>query len=248
MTSAAATVGPIVQSRYALSRWEVDQAVPALRSREVAAGFCRALLRQGGSADAVREHRIRVLALPMLPVPVRAGVSAVALVTPRDAAPGSGQALGDAIREIGRDGFRVKGRRLWLRKAKDRAYDLHRWVGPSRVWTTVTPCVAGIDGWSNLADKRRRQLMELMATELVVGDVRGTTTLDQIVEGTQTHEEAWVPGIPPASAWKNPMGAKRAAHVRLTFRSPVEGPLVLGGDRLLGMGLLVPVDLAKDKF
>ncbi len=243
---------PVLRSPHAICRWELDVAMPAERSREVAVGFCGALLQRLGKAveEVVVEDRLAVFALPRIPVPVASReVAAVGLLVPRVPSRRSSRALQTAIRSIGREGFHVAGRDLRLRSASSKAYEVSRWVGPSRIWTSATPWISEAREVEKLANHRRRGLLDAIGSALL-GDqdhAQRTLVMEELVMEVQAHDEAWLPGLPPASA---SFDARRGlpTHVRICFRDPVEGPIVIGRDRLLGMGLLAPVDLPITPF
>lgn len=237
---------PILRSPYAMCRWELDVAMSAERSREIAVGFCGALLQRLGKAvdEVVVEDRLAVITLPKIPVLAASGeAAAVGLLVPRAPSERSSQALRAAIRSIGREGFRVAGRDLRLKSASSKAYEARRWVGPSRVWTSVTPWVSEAGESERLANHRRSHLLDSIGTALL-GDrdqTQRTLAMEGLVAELQAHDEAWVPGLPPASASFD-VRTGPPTHVRICFRDPVEGPIVIGRDRLLGMGLLAPLD------
>jgi CRISPR-associated protein Csb2 len=78
---------------------------------------------------------------------------------------------------------------------------------------------------------------------------RGGQRLDieRLVEEAQVHDEAWIPGIQPASQSPE-LRPGPPAHVRVAFGGAVEGPIVIGRDRLFGMGLLMPLDVPIELF
>lgn len=240
-------IEPVLRSPHAICRWELDVAMPAERSREIAVSFCGALLRRLGNAvdEIVGEGQLAVFALPRIPVSAGGKVAAVGLLIPRNPSERSSRALSTAIRSIGQEGFDVAGRDLRLRSASSKAYEVSRWVGPSRIWTSVTPWVSGALEVRNL----RTHLIDSLGSALF-GDLdqaQRIMAMKRLVTRVQAHDEAWVPGLLPAS---RSSGARTppTAHVRISFCSPVEGPIVIGRDRLLGMGLLVPVDPPAEPF
>lgn len=247
-----APVEPVLRSPQAICRWELDVAMPAEHSREIAVGFCGALLRRLGKAvdEIVVEDQLAVFALPRIPVPAGGGeAAAVGLLVPRSPSARSSRALRAAIRSICQEGFRVAGRDLRLRSADPNAYDARRWVGPSRIWTSVTPWVSeGVD-LEKLASRRQRHLLDALGASLLgnLDPAQRILAMEELVASVQAHDEAWVPGFPPAGG---SFGVRSSCqtHVRICFRGPVEGPIAIGRDRLLGMGLLAPVALPIQPF
>lgn len=247
----APTPLPALHSPQAICRWELDAAMPGERAREVAVGFCAAVLsRLGKAVDAVVvEDRLAVLALPRLPAgPAGGEVAAVGLLVPRQPNGSSARALRKAITSLGRDGFRVGTRDLRLRSARSVAYDPHRWVGPSRVWTSVTPWMPETGTLERPASRRQAQLLDSLSLSLSADrDGRTAPPIAELVAEVQAHDEAWIPGLPTARTF----GDRRtgsSSHVRISFREPIEGPIAIGRDRLLGMGLLAPIELPAEPW
>jgi CRISPR-associated protein Csb2 len=251
MSAQDRAVGTAARSPYAISRWEIDQLLPVERTREIAAGFCGALLRGLGKAvdEVVLTDRLGVLALPELPVGPNGRVSAVGVLAARDRTPRSTAALRAAVRRVGRRGFDFAGQRVRLKPATSNTLDPHRWVGPARVWTSVTPWVSETYHGGLSAEHRSRAVRASLGAALLGEfDPEGQAAeMEQLVESVQTHDEAWVPGVLAASDTPQ-FRPGPPTHVRITFREAVEGPIALGRDRLFGMGLLVPVDMPSEPF
>lgn len=241
-----------LRSPSSLSRWAIDPPIPAHRSREVAAGFCGALLARLGPAveDVVLQDRLAVVALPQLPVPAGKGrVNGVGVLVDRNRADDVTGLLRDAIRSIGISGFEVGDRPVRLKRAAAGAVDDQRWMGPGRTWTSVTPWISETSLLGRAAHVRDRCLRDSLARALS-GDPevpleRGI--VDGFIRSAQTHDEAWIAGVPAASQGP-PFRPGPPVHVRITFNEPVEGPIVIGRDRLFGMGLLVPMDMPSEPF
>lgn len=237
-------VKPVLRSPFALVRWELDRAMSMESSREIVGSFCGALLRHLGAAvdNVVVRDRLGVLALPKLPMSARPEAVAIGLLVPRESSEERRKRLDSSVCAVGEEGFRVAGRDLHLTGCSGSSRT-GRWVGPSRVWTSITPWVSESDH-ADRSVERRRCLLESLAISLL-GDGKAAdqqVALESLIDGAQAHDEAWVPGIQPASR----LVERRSglpAHVRVSFRKPVEGPIIIGRDRLLGMGLLVPLDV-----
>jgi CRISPR-associated protein Csb2 len=236
---------PAVRSPHAICRWELDAPVPARHLREVAASFCGALLGEVGRAvdELVIRERLAVFALPRIPVtPGGEEAVAVGISVPRRPSGWTGEALRDAIRFICKDGFDVAGRPMRLRPARALGLDVRRWVGPSRLWTSVTPAVFGSSLPPKRPAHRKRFMLDALGEALLggAGSVQRSATMEGLVEEVAAHEEAWIAGLPRASGFVD--GRSGApTYFRVTFQEPVEGPIVIGRDRLLGMGLLAPL-------
>ena len=241
-----APVEPVLRSPYLLHRWGLDQAMPAQRSREIASGFCGALLRHLGPAveEVVVRNRLAVLALPRLPAPAKPEVIAIGLLVPREASEKSSKALDRGVQAVGEQGFDVAGCELRLEPGRSGSDQAGSWAGPSRLWTSVTPWVSEGDHAGRFAEHRRRCLLDSLAIS-ILGDgdhVEQRLSIERLVGEAQVHDEAWVPGVEPAS--RSPeLRPGPPMHARIAFREPVEGPIVIGRDRLFGMGLLAPLDV-----
>lgn len=250
----AGTAGAAVRLRspFSLSRWGIDPPVPAHRSREVAAGFCGALLERLGAAveAVVLQDRLAVLALPQLPAPAGKGrVSGVGVLVDRNRGDDVTRLLRDAIRSIGISGFEVGGRRVRLKPAAAGAIEEQRWVGPGRVWTSVTPWISETSLLGRAGHIRDRCLRDSLSRALSVDPQAPLEpdALDRSIQSAQTHDEAWIAGVPAASHGPQ-FRPGPPVHVRITFDGPVEGPIAVGRDRLFGMGLLVPMDMPTEPF
>lgn len=240
-------VRPILRSPHAICRWELDVAMPAERSREIAVGFCGALLQRLGKAvdEVVVEDRLAVLTLPRIPVSATSGeAGAVGLLVPRAPSERSRRALRDAIRSIGREGFHVAGRSLRLRSVRSKAFESRRWVGPSHVWTSVTP------GFQRSAKRKgsRANVGAICSTRSArCSSVTGTKRSGPFGDGGLGDGAAGPrrglgsPGY--RRQVRHSMSARPRRHMcEFAFGPRSRGPIVIGRDRLLGMGLLVPVD------
>jgi CRISPR-associated protein Csb2 len=99
------------------------------------------------------------------------------------------------------------------------------------------------DHAGRFAEYRRRCLLESLSIFLSGNGDRATWLgTERLVEEAQVHDEAWVSGIAPASQSPE-LRPGPPAHVRLAFAGAMEGPIVIGRDRLFGMGLLLPLDV-----
>lgn len=121
-------------------------------------------------------------------------------------------------------------------RAPLKSLDLDRYRGPARIWTTVTPVVHS--RWR--AAKSRQALVDQIAADCAHV---GLPTPER-VEVLRNPE---LPASPPA--FVDPRGLRPewrrsiegpAQHLRLTFREPVQGPILLGKARHFGLGLMIP--------
>lgn len=110
-----------------------------------------------------------------------------------------------------------------------------RWCRPASVWRTVTPMelprhVVKRSGWNRRTWERAAEAVSLACQHA----------------GLPAPEEVEVSRTPFAVGSPH-VGALRARvsrpllHARLAFRDPVEGPVVLGASKHVGLGLMEPV-------
>ena len=105
-----------------------------------------------------------------------------------------------------------------------------RWIGPSRVWRSVTPVVVdrhpkaasgGVEGALRLA----------VANALLPAPVRvGASTVP------------FTEGPPLAGAFRGEIPRGMRVHVELEFERPVRGPVLIGKGRYLGIGMFAPTE------
>jgi CRISPR-associated protein Csb2 len=108
------------------------------------------------------------------------------------------------------------------------------WTGPSRVWTTITPLVLK----HRPSEKFQRPL------EQAISNYCTAAGLPKPVE-VRAGRYPFLPAVPRAYDFrlrrKSEEPERFAAHARLEFDRPVEGPVLLGKLRHFGLGLLRPV-------
>ncbi len=114
------------------------------------------------------------------------------------------------------------------------------WIGPARTWVTVTPYVR--DGYADRtpSDQRRlvrRSLRYVLAAEH--GDV--TDAIGELVQEIEIGVDSFAADVPCARVWPSTAGTA-PEHLRIVFAEPVLGPLIVGRDRRLGLGLMRTAD------
>lgn len=106
----------------------------------------------------------------------------------------------------------------------------NRWIGPARLWRSVTPIVVdrhpkrssgGVEGALRVA----------VANALLPEPIR--------IEASTV---PYMPGPPVARGFRGEIPRGMRVHVELEFAEPVRGPLLVGRGRYLGIGLLAPAD------
>jgi CRISPR-associated protein Csb2 len=108
---------------------------------------------------------------------------------------------------------------------------LRQYVEPARVWSTVTPVV-----WPGYDDRDPRKVEALLRKALIQAKLP-----EQVLAGIE--ELVWRnvgfrAGVEVASRYTLPNKlAGPARHVRVRFKQPVRGPLVIGAGRYRGMGV-----------
>ncbi|MCC7409725.1 MAG: type I-U CRISPR-associated protein Cas5/Cas6 [Phycisphaeraceae bacterium] len=115
--------------------------------------------------------------------------------------------------------------------------NVRRYIGPSSVWTTVTPVILpGFD--DHRADKIERLIRKSLLHAGLPPEVVKPTELDWRGVG-------YMPGLDLASRYRRPRNASEAPvrHVKIRFVDPdgeplsLQGPLSLGSGRYRGLGL-----------
>lgn len=139
--------------------------------------------------------------------------------------------LVELLRSSLTDGFTLnfRGTRLKLRPSSEghAALDPATWCEPARVWSTVTPIV--LDRFSG----RNKEPSELARTCVHSG-------LPEPLAVTTSRAPS-VPGAADLRPNDLPRKEKRPyTHATLEFPAPIAGPLILGAQRYLGMGLFLP--------
>jgi len=105
-----------------------------------------------------------------------------------------------------------------------------RWTGPARVWATAFPAVherhgrsidhAELSRWCTHAGLPEPAHAEWMRTPFIRGAV----------------------DLAPVEVNRPGRRGRPYSHVRLVFDDPITGPLVIGGARQRGLGLLAPIE------
>jgi CRISPR-associated protein Csb2 len=102
-----------------------------------------------------------------------------------------------------------------------------QYLGEARVWSTVTPVI--LTGYD---DRNPAKTRKLIAKALADSGIETDVDFDWQPFGFRA-------GVDPVQAFARPDHLNGTmAHVRLTFKQPVRGPLVLGAGRYRGFGLL----------
>lgn len=128
------------------------------------------------------------------------------------------------------------GRTLALRYGADRAtLQPERWSRPSREWVTATPLM--IDGYMRHGRDEAREVARSLE---IAGYPRPTEVI--------VSPSPLVPGAvwrPHPSALPAGRPHRRLVHARVTFSEPLEGPVLAGTMRYLGLGLFLPAPGAR---
>lgn len=122
-----------------------------------------------------------------------------------------------------------------------------RWCRSARVWASVTP--VALDRYPGfLFGRARKTEGDVVRTERAIAEARASLRQScaniglPVPTGVDLARFSWVEPSPPASAFVAPKRAHEKppgvlAHVRLEFDEEVRGPVLLGRQRYLGMGL-----------
>jgi CRISPR-associated protein Csb2 len=125
-----------------------------------------------------------------------------------------------------------------------------RWCRRARVWASVTP--VALDKYPGfLFGSARKTEGEVARTEKALAEARASLRHScaniglPAPVGVDIARFSWVEPSPPVSAFVAPKRAHQKppavlAHVRLEFDEEVRGPVLLGRQRYLGLGLFCP--------
>jgi len=120
---------------------------------------------------------------------------------------------------------------LWRKSSQS---VVHRYVGKSRIWSTVTPAILpGFDdGKHSKAEKLFFRAIE-----------QAGLPRDSVVELTLRKAPFW-PGSQHPREYHRPQYLKNLPgwHAHLVFREPVPGPLAIGAGRHVGLGLMAAAE------
>ena len=125
-----------------------------------------------------------------------------------------------------------------------------RWCRGAKVWASVTP--VALDKYPGfLFGRARKSDDEVARTERALAEARASLRQSCVniglpaPVGVDVARFSWVETSPPVSAFVSPKRAHQKpmhvlAHVRLDFDEEVRGPVLLGRQRYLGLGLFHP--------
>jgi CRISPR-associated protein Csb2 len=144
---------------------------------------------------------------------------------------------------------RLKARDLSRHESPDTLRPAH-WCQKAKVWASVTP--VALDKYPGfLFGRARKTNDEVARTEKALAEA--CTSLRQSCiniglpapVGVDVARFSWVESSPPVSAFVSPKRAHQKpprvlVHVRLEFDEEVHGPVLLGRQRYLGLGLFHP--------
>jgi CRISPR-associated protein Csb2 len=125
------------------------------------------------------------------------------------------------------------------------------WCRSARVWASITP--VALDKYPGfLFGRARKTDGEVARTEKALAEARASLRQSCVNIGlpaplaVDVAQFSWVEPSPPVSAFVAPKRAHQKppsvlAHVRLEFDEEVRGPILLGKQRYLGLGLFRPM-------
>lgn len=106
-----------------------------------------------------------------------------------------------------------------------------RWLGPARHWVSVTPAV------QERFHHRGPDLPEVARwcahAGVLTPPEQARWSPQPLIEGALS--------LAPSEVWRTAGERRPYGHLSVTFSSPVHGPLVLGGARQFGFGLMLPL-------
>lgn len=204
----------------------------------VAGAFRGALLAAlGDEGWLVAEDRAGKAA-SILAIPGRDRIVAVGIAPRATVADDAIEIIHEAAEQISREGF---GRTLKI----GRSVKMRKLSGPARRWRTLTPWIA--DRSLNSGGKGRKRTAEQLVHESLGKALRPGAQPAEAIEhaaGILDHVDLTLDGIQHPRDWEQPRSAypPYTAFVRLAFRDPLQGPLLIGRGQYQGCGLLIADD------
>ena len=208
--------------------WRLASARPiaAGQSTNVTRALEGTLLRSLGSMPAAGQ-------IALLAIPDGGRIVAAGIALPRRLSVADRQRLRSALTGIERESF---GGSMRLGQRLTAA----PWVGPARSWITVTPYVR--EGYASRSRSDRRKLVRRSLRYILAPDDDDpAAAVRNLVQDIEISEHPFAPDVRPARDWPR-TAAMLPEHLRIVFSEPVLGPLIIGRDRRLGLGLMRPVD------
>jgi len=184
------------------------------------------LLRSLGSMPAAGQ-------IALLAIPDGGQIVAAGIALPRRLPVADRERLRRALAEVEHDSF---GGSMRL----DQRLPAAPWIGPACSWITVTPYVR--EGYASRSPGDQRKLVRRSLRYILAPDNKdAAAAIRNLVQEIEVGEHPFAPDVRPARDW--PLtAAMRPEHLRIIFREPVLGPLIIGRDRRLGLGLMRPAD------
>jgi len=131
---------------------------------------------------------------------------------------------------------------LGLRSRKDR----HDSLRAARLWTTVTPIVLDRYPKKQNPDDRAKEVAECIARAcqnigLPEPSYVAISATSEIPNAPVAHVRR---DAPAWESWQLPHGitGRYLSHATIGFNEPVQGPVILGAGRYVGLGLCLPID------
>jgi CRISPR-associated protein Csb2 len=215
----------------------------ALNSKSYAAGLKIPEIVSGHRPDgsATKKPHVAIIPLPDVGYWYSSGsLKGVAFVLPTGLAQKEEDEVFDAINSIGEEVRLRMGRfgewvlRRSLFDGDFKSLAPETWVGPSEKWATVTPIV--LDRFpKRLYSEESIEIIKQSCTRIGLPQPL-TVEIDSV---------PWLVGVPPVRDFvpykKGGVPPRIHVHARIEFESKVEGPVIIGAGRFLGMGLMRPL-------
>lgn len=122
--------------------------------------------------------------------------------------------------------------------------DPGRYVGPARIFATVTPIVLDRHLKEKGAARDEEIVGQIAAACRHIGLPEPETVIADKHSGMEGVPSAYPSGrSPPWMRWRLPpsLASRQLTHAVIRFEAPVEGPVILGAGRFVGLGLCRPL-------
>lgn len=146
------------------------------------------------------------------------------------------------------DAFSIKLSPTFEAPANKRSLDSALYIRPARTFATVTPIV-----FDRHLKAKGAARQEEIATQIAVACRNvGLPEPEAVVADKHSSIEGAPAAYPSAKSppwmrWRQPpsLASRQLTHAVIRFAQPVEGPVILGAGRFMGLGLCRPVDAER---
>ena len=201
-----------------------------------------AVLQACAATGSTRGRDVFVLGLPNVGHPQATGdLLGGAVIVPRDLAPAERRpllrAVAAALDGVAPSALQGLPKIKRLTDPTQLTLQWARWARPARIWYSALPLVIAESPRRILAaDEYETWLIEWLTHSCSRAGLPRPVNIE-------TTRQSLLAGVRPAGSFPRVIQAgrvRRLVHARIEFDTPVTGPLLIGGNRNLGFGLMTP--------